>query len=129
MRTFKFWLGAVLGFAVGVIALRRMPSLLNRPGARAQTSHGTSSIPPVKIPNYRQLRSAESPVSPTDDSSADRTLHPELHGILFASSSGKNVGFTEPVEFRWAMPPPWAGLYVILVPDGMWSPRNFRPIY
>lgn len=37
--------------------------------------------------------------------------------------------FTEPARFSWMMAPPRQGIYVVLVPDSAWGPRQFRPIY
>ena len=45
-------------------------------------------------------------------------------GIMF---DGRN--FTEPIHFLRAAPPAVSGIYVILIRDDNWSPRNFRPLY
>jgi hypothetical protein len=51
-------------------------------------------------------------------------------GILFSRVNGGLVRFTEPSRFPVAVaPPPGPALYVILVHDPTYTPRQFRPIY
>src|SRR5579871_1730603 len=50
-------------------------------------------------------------------------------GIVFNSRVGLQA-FTEPAQFPTFLPVfPGAGLYVVLVSDPSWGPRQYRPIY
>jgi len=54
----------------------------------------------------------------------------EPDGILFRRVDGEKVRFSEPMHFPWLLTPPsFPAVYVILVPDTVWTPLAFRPIY